>query len=70
MLEVGPDSVGDASFEVAEGFPFGFPSSQVAVVEASAFALGAGDLGEGGGVDDAVELAVAAAVQSVPHGAP
>jgi len=40
----------------------GFPSGDEFLVVAAAFAVWAGDLGQGGGVDGAVELAVPASM--------
>ena len=66
-LEVGPDPVGDAPFQDADGFLFGFASFEELFVEAASFGAGAGDLGYGGVVERPVEAAVPASVEPVPH---
>ncbi len=69
-MEGFPDTVLDAPFEVSDGFSFVFAAVKAALVASAAFGAGSADLGDGGGMDGAVELAVASSVESAAHDAP
>ena len=45
---MGPDAVGDASFEAVEGFSIAIAAGEMALAETSALTMGTGDWGEGG----------------------
>ena len=52
-------------FEGSDGFSFALAAVEAAFVVGAAFGAGAADLGDGGGVDGAVQLAVASSVEPV-----